>query len=76
MIYLDAHWGARLRLFARELELIDRNFNSWIVIIDDFKVPGMWTIEFDDYGPGQVLDIEYVNGCDIRRVLAFFNRTG
>ena len=27
---------------------------------------------FDDYGAGQVLDMEYVNRCNIRGAIAFF----
>jgi hypothetical protein len=71
LFYLDAHWGKHLPL-CKELELISHKFNSWIVIIDDFKVPSDGDYGYDDYGPGQVLDMDYVNRCNIRDAIAFF----
>jgi hypothetical protein len=56
--YLDAHWGEDLPL-REELEII---FSTWarpVVMVDDFKVPGMNYI-YDDYGPGKVLDVDYI----------------
>ena len=42
-----------------ELEII---FNSWsnsVVMVDDFQVPGT-EYGYDDYGPGRVLNITYL----------------
>ena len=71
LFYLDAHWQQHLPL-SHELQLIDHKFHSWIVVIDDFKVPSDSDYGFDDYGPGQVLDLEYINRCNIRKIIAFF----
>jgi hypothetical protein len=71
LFYLDAHWEEHLPL-CEELKIIDRNFEDWIVIIDDFKVPTDAVYGFDDYGPGQVLNMDYVNRCNIRDAIAFF----
>ena len=71
LFYLDAHWQETLPL-NNELEIINRKFNSWIAIIDDFKVPGDETYEFDAcYGPGQVLDMELIYRC-MPDAIAFF----
>jgi hypothetical protein len=71
LFYLDAHWQDHLPL-REELEIISRNFTSWIAIIDDFKVPLDTDYGFDDYGPGQVLDMEYVRRCNIPGAIAFY----
>jgi hypothetical protein len=71
LFYLDAHWKDHLPL-GEELEIISRKFNSWIAVIDDFKVPSDADYGFDDYGPGQVLDMEYVSRCKIPDAVAFF----
>ncbi len=47
LFYLDAHWQDRLPL-REELEIMSRNFTSWIAIIDDFKVPLDTDYGFDD----------------------------
>ena len=71
LFYLDAHWQKHLPL-CEELKLIDRNFKFWVVVIDDFRVPLDDDYGFDDYGPGQVLDMDYINRCGIKRGIAFF----
>jgi hypothetical protein len=71
LFYLDAHWEEYLPL-RKELEVINRKFASWIAIIDDFKVPADGDYGFDDYGVGRVLDLEYVNRCNIGNAVAFF----
>jgi hypothetical protein len=54
--YLDAHWGADLPL-REELELIFRDFENFVVMIDDFEVPNDPGYEVDDYGPGKRLSL-------------------
>ncbi len=71
LFYLDAHWKENLPL-RDELAIINRNFKSWIVVIDDFKVPLDADYGFDDYGPGRVIDMEYISRCNIPDAIAFF----
>ena len=47
--YLDAHWGEELPL-AEEVETILSNWRSYVIMIDDFQVPGDAGYGFDDYG--------------------------
>ena len=48
LFYLDAHWGHDLPLKA-ELDLILNNWENFVIIIDDFKVPGIPYYTFDRY---------------------------
>lgn len=54
--YLDAHWGQDLPL-REELDLIMRNFDNFVIMIDDFEVPNDVDYGFDDYGPGSRLSL-------------------
>jgi hypothetical protein len=54
--YLDAHWHKDLPL-RDETEFIMRNFDSFVIMIDDFEVPGDPGYTFDDYGPGKRLSL-------------------
>lgn len=56
--YLDAHWGDDLPL-REELEIILACFRRSVVMIDDFEVPNL-DYKFDDYGPGKVLNLKYI----------------
>jgi len=56
--YLDAHWYESLPL-ADELRLIARHWRDFVVMVDDFEVPGDDGYGFDDYGFGRSLTI----GC-------------
>ena len=56
--YLDAHWDDDLPL-AEELQIISSYWNNWVVMIDDFQVPN-GTYDYDDYGDGKALTLEYV----------------
>lgn len=49
-IYLDAHWGKDCPL-REELEIISAHWDKFIVMIDDFKVPGDDGYRYDRYGP-------------------------
>lgn len=57
--YLDAHWDADLPL-RDELEIIFNWDSDAIVMIDDFCVPDDAGYGYDHYGPGAVLDTEYL----------------
>jgi hypothetical protein len=58
--YLDAHWHDDLPL-REEVELIFRNWKRAIVMVDDFRVPDDAGYQFDDYGEGKRLSLEYLN---------------
>ena len=57
--YLDAHWHNDLPL-REEIELIAQHWRDFVIMIDDFKVPGDEGYGYDDYGKGQALTLEYV----------------
>lgn len=68
--YLDAHWYSDLPL----AEEIDTIFGSWqrsVVMIDDFAVPGD-SYEYDDYGPGAVLNAEYLDAIGRADMFRFY----
>jgi hypothetical protein len=68
--YLDAHWNFDLPL-AEEIETI---FGSWkrsIIMIDDFAVPGD-SYKYDDYGPGAVLNAEYLDALGRTDMFRFY----
>jgi len=56
--YLDAHWYDSLPL-ADELRLIAGHWRDFVVMVDDFEVPGDDGYGFDDYGFRRSLTI----GC-------------
>lgn len=56
LFYLDAHWEQDLPLWD-ELSIIFENWQSPVVVIDDFEVPGDDAYGFDGYGVGQILDV-------------------
>jgi len=58
-IYLDSHWERDLPL-REELRIIFSCQPNAVVAIDDFRVPCDIGYGWDDYGPGQSLDIDYV----------------
>ena len=47
--YLDAHWYESLPL-GGELRLIAAHWRDFVVMVDDFEVPGDEGYGFDDYG--------------------------
>jgi hypothetical protein len=69
--YLDAHWGADLPL-REELELIFRNFDNFVVMVDDFEVPNDPGYEVDDYGPGKRLSLRDFPLHKDRRIACYF----
>ncbi len=52
--YLDAHWYDDLPL-AEELNIIARRWNDYVIMIDDFAVPGDPGYGYDDYGANKRL---------------------
>jgi len=54
--YLDAHWREDLPL-AEEVDYIVNRFCSFVIMIDDFLVPGDAGYSYDDYGPGKQLSL-------------------
>lgn len=52
--YLDAHWYESLPL-DEELRLIGAHWREFVVMVDDFEVPGDAGYGFDDYGFGRSL---------------------
>ncbi len=57
--YLDAHWYRELPL-TQEIELIVQQWDRFVIMVDDFKVPGDDGYGYDDYGPGKTLSIEHI----------------
>ena len=57
--YLDAHWNEDLPLHE-EVSIIGENWQDSVIMIDDFEVPGDAGYEFDDYGEGKKLCLEYL----------------
>ena len=68
--YLDAHWGEHLPL-KEEIEVIFTNWNAPVVMVDDFQVPGT-DYGYDDYGPGKVLNMSYLEPIQHLQLHAFF----
>jgi hypothetical protein len=58
--YLDAHWHDDLPL-REEVDLIFRHWTRQVVMIDDFQVPDDPGYQFDDYGEGKKLCLDYLN---------------
>ncbi len=70
--YLDAHWNADLPLKA-EVQFIFETFLRAVIMVDDFKVPGDHEYEFDNYGEGKALSLEYLHPLvDELELTAFF----
>jgi hypothetical protein len=63
LFYLDAHWYADLPL-AEEIAIIRERWTRFMVMVDDFKVPGA-RYGFDRYGNGLELTLEYLRDKEI-----------
>jgi hypothetical protein len=65
LCYLDAHWEARIPT-SDELKLINEHVESWVAVIDDFKVDHDAGYGFDSYSSGTV-DLSVVpNNLDVQ----------
>lgn len=60
--YLDAHWLDDLPL-RDEMRAIDENWANYIVLVDDFEVPGDRGYGYDDYGRDKALRHGYLEPC-------------
>lgn len=69
--YLDAHWMEYLPL-KEELEIIFDSAHKSVVLVDDFQMPDDPGYQYDDYGPGQALTLEYLSALLPRRFFLFF----
>ena len=74
LFYLDAHWRDHLPL-REELELIFAYCSNPVVIVDDFKVPDDPGYEYDNYGAGRSLTLEYVAASTLPKLSCFFPST-
>jgi hypothetical protein len=63
-IYLDAHWHEALPL-AEEIDIICDNWRDFVIMVDDFQVPGDEGYGYDDYGKAGRLTI-----ADFKEVVA------
>ncbi len=70
-LYLDAHWNKDLPLLEEVQIVLERHPNS-VMLIDDFKVPSDPGYEYDDYGDGNTLHIEYFDPIADLGFRAFF----
>jgi hypothetical protein len=69
--YLDAHWEGDLPLHE-EIEIILGRFPNFLIMIDDFRVPGDSGYGFDDYGPGKMLALRDFPFHEDRRMSVYF----
>jgi hypothetical protein len=69
--YLDAHWHDDLPL-REEVDLIFRHWTRPVVMVDDFQVPDDSGYQFDDYGEGKKLSLEYLNPVAHLGFISFF----
>ena len=56
-IYLDAHWYEDLPL-EEEIEIICSSFKDYVIMVDDFEVPGDRGYGYDDYGKSKSLTLK------------------
>jgi predicted O-methyltransferase YrrM len=69
--YLDAHWYSHLPL-REEIAIIVENWEHFVVMIDDFEVPGDANYGFDDYGGGQSISRRFISEVLDKYKLAIF----
>lgn len=68
LFYLDAHWYEDLPL-RDEIAIIAQHWNRYVILIDDFQVPGDSGYAFDDYGNGRALCLDFVRDLLAERKL-------
>jgi hypothetical protein len=59
--YLDAHKQDDLPI-KEEIDLIARNWEKFVIMVDDFQVPNDKGYVYGNYGRDRVLCIEYIHG--------------
>jgi len=74
LFYLDAHWHTDLPL-AQELKIISETWRNYVIVIDDFRVPGDDRYAYDAYGRGKSLSLEDFRSVFARHdLVSFFPR--
>jgi len=69
--YLDAHWYNDLPL-REEFEIITQHWNNFIIMVDDFEVPGDSSYTYDDYGGDKILNVDYLRRCNLSSNTSYF----
>jgi hypothetical protein len=69
--YLDAHWYEDLPL-RDEVGIISSHWSDFVIMVDDFQVPGDSGYAFDDYGGQNQLSLAYLGSLDKLGLKAFF----
>ncbi len=69
--YLDAHWYDDLPL-REEVALVFDRWERAVIMVDDFEVPGDAGYQFDDYGNGRKLSLDYLLRGDVANYSVFF----
>jgi predicted O-methyltransferase YrrM len=69
--YLDAHWNNDLPL-KEEIEIVFAGCRRAVVMIDDFQVPGDDGYDFDHYGSGRSLNVNYLRQINSIPLRVFF----
>lgn len=71
--YLDAHWHEDLPLYE-EIEIIVQKYKkrNWIILIDDFCVPGDAGYAYSSFGNGKTLNFEYIKDIVAKYTLDVF----
>jgi predicted O-methyltransferase YrrM len=59
LFYLDSHWEEYLPL-RKEIEIIIQRFPDATIVIDDFCVPNDPGYGWDNYGPGNALELDHL----------------
>ena len=69
--YLDAHWLDALPL-PDEVATIAAGWSGFVIIIDDFKVPGDSGYGYDDYGERGALDLAILSRAATDRIVVYW----
>jgi hypothetical protein len=69
--YLDAHWHDDLPL-GDEIDIIGQNLKEFVIMVDDFEVPGDAGYGWDNYGGKKALSLGMFKDCFQRSKLVPF----
>lgn len=72
--YIREFHAIRDRALRSEATLIHiaENWREFVIMVDDFQVPGDDGYGFDDYGGGEALTVDYIQGSVSKHDLAVF----
>ena len=70
LFYLDAHGGSDVPL-PEEVAIITGSWSEFVIVIDDFEVPGDPGYHFDDYGSAGVFSLRCFDFRKIAHVALF-----